>query len=757
MVLIYMQRGWESKPAPRKAWKIIRILLFLQLGTLTGWAQEPLRFEPIRLAPIDSIVSYSRAVFDVGTRFSPNDTVLLLPKVEGLQVTSVETKSIHELEVSFRLDAEVVCCGKYQFAICDSNLQRKAVAVLDILSPTPPMIDSIRVAVLGRKLIDTLLVDPARPLTAHLCLFGRRLPQDAQIEFADPAITVKQGRSPNTFDLTGALCVEIEIKPEAVLGEGLLTLKSAFAPAGVKKLFLRSPRPPRLFSEINDLTADGKSRTLLLEGSDFALGVKAKLTGMPVDLRSRRISADKLEIRFSLPLLEEAVRCRLIVENPDGQSDTSNIFLVLPTPLAPARAEPVDQSLLFAGRPTRLLITAAVDRNRRLQKSKTYEIVIDSQRFPVQVVTSDSTCEAEIEVPISLENRLQRQHVFTLQETGRPPQWRGVFSSRLPPRIDSISSNLILHPGDSLTIMVKGARLKDMLLGIADPEVTFQILEQREDFVRVTAASTMRVRIGDYPLEAYIQGTVFTFEAFRLSIRPWQPFSEYIVFHLSSSGDLPPESCFRGVESTHIIKAGEMITVRIKPSRINPKLGTQKLLINGVLTDSSGAVRAESLDSRRIAVSAGDDEITWSWRGRERIRSGDRLEITLQNPGNQNRITEYFVVAPHWSEAFHGSTSFILCKIPFGGGDEKTQILNSIGLGVSWQPFVKKRFFEVDAAFIVGNARYDKSDYSVQVGTGISAILWQHLQLGIGANLTGQSSSKGFIFIGTRFKLPISL
>ena len=140
---------------------------------------------------------------------------------------------------------------------------------------------------------------------------------------------------------------------------------------------------------------------------------------------------------------------------------------------------------------------------------------------------------------------------------------------------------------------------------------------------------------------------------------------------------------------------------------------------------------------------------------RERIRSGDRIEITLRNPGNHNKITEFFIVEPHWSEAFHGSTSFILFKIPFGGAEEKTEILNSIGLGISYQPFIKKNFLEFDASFLVGNAKTQNSNIGVEVSFGLSAIFWQHLQVGLGTNLTGTAFSKQFLFVGTRFKIPI--
>jgi hypothetical protein len=273
--------------------------------------------------------------------------------------------------------------------------------------------------------------------------------------------------------------------------------------------------------------------------------------------------------------------------------------------------------------------------------------------------------------------------------------------------------------------------------------------------IRLVAISGRHVAYGSYPLELRIQDVPFQFENYMLDIKPWMDFSDYISFHVTSVGELSDTTTFRGPVVQHPMQAQDAITVKIDTRKIREDFGEQKVHISGVLADSSNSIRAEAYDARLISVGPGSDVITWRLRVREKIRSGDRIEITLRNPGNLNKITEFFSVEPHWSEAFHGSTSFILFKIPFGSENEKTEILNSIGLGISYQPFIKKDFLELDASFIVGNAKTENNNIGVQVSFGLSGIFWQHLQVGLGTNLTGAAFSKQFLFVGTRFKIPI--
>ncbi|RPH93361.1 MAG: hypothetical protein EHM72_16405 [Calditrichaeota bacterium] len=304
--------------------------------------------------------------------------------------------------------------------------------------------------------------------------------------------------------------------------------------------------------------------------------------------------------------------------------------------------------------------------------------------------------------------------------------------------------------------MIKGKNLQNAVVLVEDPELTFTILENRNDLIRLVAVAGPHTVMGQYSLEIRIQEVSFQFKEYSITVQPWQPFREFIAFNVTSCGDLPPEECFTGSGKHHAIETHDAITVRLSPDKIGPEFGRQKVYIHGMLTDSSNTIRAEAFDSRMITVEPGEGVITWRWRVRDRIRAGDRIEISLRNPGNQNRITEYFVVVPHWSEAFHGSTSFVLFKLPIGSSAQKTQILNSIGLGISYQPFLKKRFFECDASFIVGNAKTEQNDMMVEVNFGLSAIFWQYLQVGVGSNLTGTAFSRAFMFVGTRFKLPIS-
>jgi hypothetical protein len=127
----------------------------------------------------------------------------------------------------------------------------------------------------------------------------------------------------------------------------------------------------------------------------------------------------------------------------------------------------------------------------------------------------------------------------------------------------------------------------------------------------------------------------------------------------------------------------------------------------------------------------------------------------ISNPGNQNHASELFFVDRRWYEAFSGSSSITLLKIPFNSENEQTEILKNIAFGVNWVPWVSRRYISFDGAFLVGNPATTDSTVNIEVGFGLSAVLWNHLQIGVGTNLTGGAFDQVYLFLGTRFKLPL--
>ena len=729
-------------------------VLLAVISLLNHAQSQSLQLPSIGIAGADSSRIFTRSLYSVEHFFAQSDTVLFVRKSPGLTIVRVDSISRHELEMDFRTEAGFDDFGSHTIAVFDSSMRPKLSAVIDVTSMEAPSIAQVLFIENGKFCADTLVISSNRRAVYGLCLRGRGLLRSSILQFDDPAVTATvDARRLKTCELQFNLQIDLA---NVELGLKSFRISGDYAPDAYAAAFFKAENPPRIISTVNSFTADGRQQVIELQGKGFMRGLEVELEPNDGIVTGRLIAEDKLDVRLTLPMLEQSKSYRLIVRNKDGQADTSAAFIARAVPLSSARVVPLDHQTVFSGRKERLLITVDTREGRHLSRSHSYEVLLDGDPFPMTRVINDSTGEAEVWIK-SDGNPLPNQHLFTVNQTDKPPQWRGTFSSRRPPTIDYISQNRVLHPADSLGLVIKGKNLKNASVIIEEPEVSFRVIENRNDLIRLTAIAGSTVMLGTYPLELRIDDVSFVFDNLAIDIKPWQPFSEFITFHLSSSGELPPEQCCRGLESQHLIKAQDIITVRINTRQIRQELGIQKIVITGVLTDSSGTIRAEAFDSRMISVAAGDDETTWRWRVRERIRSGDRIEISLRNPGNHNKMTEYFIVTPHWSEAFHGSTSFVLFRLPFGNTNEKTQILNSIGLGISYQPFMKQSFLEFDASFIVGNTKAEKSDIAVEVSFGLSAIFWQHLQIGVGSNLTGAAFSKGFMFVGTRFKLPISL
>lgn len=736
--------------------RLLRALAIFSVLTVQLFADVPtFQIDPIHLTELGRSSQFIRSIYSLDLDASEGDTALFLRKPTGLAITNVDSVNQHELAISFRIDSTFVDVQSYRFALLDSNRQQKGQAAVDVWYNRIPRIDSISIRSGSGSANDTLQL-AAKTTFANITINGAGLFRTSQVTFDDPLIRVNDNPGWRADNPPHQLQVGIEIDdPNIELGAKTFRIKNEYAMEAFGSIFLQGSQPPQILSTIRGFVADGQQKEFEIQGNGFSKGIQASIIPPDGYVHNSYVSVNKVKISLTLPSLEQSKSYRLVLTNPDGQADTSAYFSARTTPLSAAKAEPIEQKSFFRGKKLHAMFTVDTRDGWRLNRQRSYEVNIEGDRFPVVRVVNDSTCEAIIKLSDGDLGSALNQHLFTINEVDRAARWRGMIKSRPAPRIYYVSPVRSIHPSDSLSLVIKGKYLEGASVLIDDPEVTFQTIENRGDMIRLLAVSGQHVSFGTYPLELRIEDVPFVFKDYSIQVQPWQDFSEFITFYVTSVGDLPDSLTFKGPTVQHGIKEQDAITVKIDVRKIREEYGFQKVHISGVLTDSSNSIRAQAYDARTITVDHNSDIITWRWRVRERIRSGDRIEITIKNPGNNNKITEFFVVEPHWSEAFHGSTSFVLFKIPFGSNKERTQILNTIGLGISYQPFIKKDFLEVDASFLVGNARADNNEIGVEVSFGLSAIFWQYIQVGIGSNLTGGAFSKQFMFVSTRFKIPI--
>jgi len=712
--------------------------------------------DPIKISHTRQQHVFTRSIYSLSLHAAAGDTALFLQKPKKMSIVNIDSVGAHELQITIALDSGFVDFKSHSFALFDAQQSQKASGQIEVLYIAPPVIRKISVASgLGSE-TDTLRLASENKTYANIRLQGDGLFETTSVIFDDPHISVINDPGWKSATPPTELNFGIEVDGADIeLGRKTFRVKNKFARETFSSIYLIGAQPPQIISAINGFIADGREKEFDIIGRHFAKGLSAAL--LPADgfVNAVYNSANKVHVSIALPTLEQSTSYRLVIANADGQADTSAYFIARTTPLSAARAQAIDQKSIFRDKKMNVLFLVDTRDGWRLSRQKSYEVNIEGDRFPIIRVVNDSTCEAVIKLNDGDGGSMLNQHLFTINEVDRPARWRGMLKSRSAPKIYYLSPNRIIHPSDTLSLVIKGKNLQNASVVIEDPEVTFHILENRGDLIRMLAVAGEHVTFGAYPLELRIEDVPFQFAAYTIDVKPWQPFAEYVTFYVSSSGDIADTAAFKGPGSVHALKAQDALIVKINTQKIKPEYGIQKLFISGVLTDSSSAIRAESYGGRSFEASHGAEVITWRWRVREKIRSGDRIEISLKNTRGRNRVTEYFVVEPHWSEAFHGSTSFVLFKIPFGGNADRAQVLNSIGLGLSYQPYIKKDFLELDASFLLGNATSDQSQISVEVSFGLSAILWQYLQVGFGSNITGQTFSKGFLFVGTRFKLPV--
>lgn len=722
-------------------------LLFAQIGQVT--------LNPLAVTNIAVSSVFERSIYSLDASFSDADTILFIKKQNRLRISRIDSVGLHELSCSFVVDSGFFNFGRYEMIVLSTQGQKKLSLALDIRYARVPAVSEIVIQQLGKTRKDTVQLSGSSKTIASLLLKGSGLFRESSIEFEEAKIKVLSDPSWRMDFAPDSLRLGIEIDGKDIeIGTKRFRIKNNYSMEGFGSIFLTSSRPPMIISDIPSFVADGTEKKVQILGEGFYNGLQVLLHPQAGLVKARFVSSSQADAYLNVPITETSKSYRLVVINPDGRADTSGYFTIRAKPLSLSRIRSVEGGCIFVGKKARVIIGVDTQYDLRLSKRKTYEVSIENEKFPVTQVIDDSTCEAMIKIPDDASQSILNQHTFLINEIDLPPKWKGTLTCKPAPMLTYLSTNRILHPVDTLNLVIKGKNLTNAVLALDDPAVSFRILENRGDLIRAMAIGGVDVSPGTYPLEVRLEGVPFRFDEYSITVQPWQPFCEYVSIDIPRIGSLPPERLWSGNGSAYAIETDAGITVRIHTDKVRPELGDQKVEISGVLMDSSSTIRAEAFDRRMMTLTNGSDVIIWQWRVRERARSGDRIEITLKNPSGQNKVSEQFFIKRHWSEAFHGSTSFILFKIPFGGGNATTEIFRSVGIGMTYQPWYNKKFIAFDLSFLVGNITSSSENLSIDVGAGLSVILWSYLQIGAGANFSGNTSQKGFAFVGTRFKIP---
>jgi hypothetical protein len=734
-----------------------KIVYAILLGFTTLAAQDLPKLRDIYFNDLTDTLYAERTIYTLDTRFNRSDTVLFAQKVNGMGIHRVDSINVHELALQFTITPGFYELGGHQVVVLDSLWQEKYRASITVRYSQTPQVDSLLFKSYRHSRLDTLVLSPNSKNVVRLCLKGKGLFTTSRIHFEDPAFRVLDGPGWRMDFPPDSLLVGLEVDGDrANIGEKRYRLVNEYSLDTYGRFYTISDRPPRVTSQVPSLVADGNEKVIRVNGQNFQPGLQAELIPPQASVSDVRVlDRQQIEVALRMPVLENSASFRLALTNPDGKSDTTRYFTVRSLPVSRARVKTVQDDAIFLNKKVRVAFVVETTANRKLYPDRDYQVRIEGQRFPVVHVIDDSTFESIIQIPQKQQTTLLNQHVFTVHQVDHSASWKGVLYSKEPPEITYVSLKRTLHPIDTLQLVIKGHHLQNVALQLDEPDVRFDIIENRGDFIRAKAIAGENVTLGSYPLILRLESVRFRFEEFRLQIQPWQAFHEYVGIEIESLGFLSADRLWQQSGLFLPIEVNDAITIKFFTSKIREELGSQKVHVSGVLMDSTNTIKAEAYDNRVFMLEKSPDIVTWRWRVRERMHSGDRIEITLSNSGGKNRATETFIVKRHWSESFRGSTSFILFKVPFGDDEAQTEILKSVGLGISYQPYAQQEFIAFDASFILGNAASSDHNLSVQAGLGLSAILWKHLQIGIGTNLTGTAFRSSFLFVGTRFKLPI--
>jgi len=733
---------------------MIRKTVFALLWSAAVFAQgsKSVQLAPITVPRLAQSWQEARTIYSIDYRFSSRDTVLFSSKKSGLAVVRVDSIGPSELVCEFSFAPGFAEFGVHDLFVLSPAGEKKTTVQLEVRLGQMPEVEYVTLYQSRRSQRDTLRLAFSGRTLAAMVIHGQALLADAKVEFDESTIKVVES-SWRYGTGTDSMRIGLEVDGKNVaLGGHTFRVKSPYGPEGFGRLWLQGEYPPRISASVPTLFADGKERKIRLSGNHFYKGLSAALEPADGVVAVEVGSVNSVEATITLPVLDHPTSYRLILTNADGQADTSNYFIGQAMPMSFARVRSIEDGVLFMNRKTRVVLGVDVAGNRKLARSKSYELRIDDDRFPITQVLDDSTCEVDLLLTLKQNQTFLDRRTFTISETANPPSWKGVLECKRPPFIQSVSGQRILHPNDTLALVIKGSQLEKAVLSIDDPDVHFKVIEDRNDLLRVQVVGTRSVKPGVYPLELRMQDIPFRFEAFPISIQPWQPLPEYCRLEMAASSG--PANAVKWNSALRTMNSDDAIRVRILPSQLAEGGGLQKVEINGVLLDSSNTVRSESLDKKYFVVERNQDAMVWQWRPKVRGRSGERIEISVRNPGDQGRLQQTFIIKRRWYEAFQPSTSFILFKIPMGGGQATTEILRSIGVGMSYQPDWMQKFISADISFILGNINSDSDNFSMQTGLGLSVIFWNYLQVGVGTNLAGGSENPMFLFVGSRFRLP---
>ncbi len=733
--------------------KILFCLFLLSAAPLSAQNASPVRLAPITVVRLYDALVENRTIYSPECRFNDSDTVLFVARHRGLSIVSVDSSGPRELSCVFRLDSTFVDFGIHEMVVVSATGERKKTAQIEIRLAQMPMVSHATVYQGHRSRRDTLQLSGGNRTLAAMVVSGHGLLSSCTVEFDDPAIKAINESIRRFSDQPDSFRISLEIDGKnCTLGAHTYRVSSPYGPEGFGRLWLVSERGPKIHGSLPSMVADGRERKIRLNGENFFKGAQVRLWPMLQELVSETMGSTAIETVLSLPVSDLNQTFRLIVENADGQADTSNFFIGQTMPLSLARVQRIEAGLLFVNHKTRLILQLETAANRRLHSRRSYEVVIGSDRFPLTRILDDSTAEVELLLRDHGERDFLNQRSFTVNETNNAPLWKGVLETHQPPQITFMSGQRILHPLDTLNLIIKGEHLAKADIYIDETDVGFKILERRDDLLRSQVISGRNAITGSYPIELRISGIPFRFPDYTVTVQPWRPLAEFC--RLDIAPQQGPVSHVEWKKGVRLINADDAIRVTLLPETLPENSGIQKLEIAGVLLDSANIIRAESVEKKFFIVEKGQQSQVWQWRSRQRPKSGERIEVALRNPGDQNRLSQTLLIKRRWYEAFQPSTSFILFKVPIGGGNTSTEILKSMGVGLSYQPEWMQKFMSVDLSFIIGNITSNDANVSIQTGLGVSMIFWNYLQLGVGSNLTGNAKNPTFIFVGSRFKLP---
>jgi len=717
---------------------------------------DEVRCAPVDLAQCEFNTPIERSIYKVNANFSAEDSVVFLTKETAIKINSVKFINPNELSFELIVLPEFAQLGPKKLAVVNSQLTPRLAVTLPVVFQRWPTIERIWVKSPLKTIQDTLQLQASGVTAVDLILKGHGFFPGSEVHFDDSEITVLNDAQNRLIFPPDSLIVRLVIDPKKppACGYQRFVITSPHALEGQGRILVRQARAPVITSTLNNFIPDGSEYKFEITGTHFSNN--AEVSALPPIKNSRATvsTPEKIQLYLTLPVQQDNQSYRVVVTNPDGQADTSNYFFAMAKPLEKASARSATSRELFSGHSALIAVTVKLKRLERLNSRIAYEINFGTDRFPVERLHDDSTLIARVRLPKSPGDSPLNYHHFTVGEMGQTAKWKGILVAKTPPTIGSITGDGIIHPNDTLQVMLKGTYLDGIKIIFEDPEMSCQVLETTPERIRLLIIAGQVRANQAFPLTLEKGGVQFEHTHLKIEVRDWERFPQFVALEIPATGTIAPQRLWSGQERIIKIKSNDFILLKFYGREINPELGEQKILVSGFLLDSVSTIRAETFEKKMIKLRHGNEIVTWRFRVRQRIRSGDRIEIVISNPGNRNRTAEYFYVERHWYEAFRASSSIPLIKIPTSGG--KTELLKNVAFGINWLPWMQRKFISFNGEFIVGNPTSTDEAVNIEIGFGISAILLNYIQLGIGSNLTGEAFKDSFLFLGTRLRMQFT-